>query len=145
MKKLLSILVILVLSITGAMAQADKVCGTYKAVQNNAVSKVKISKHGDGYRAQVIWVEQPKNANGSIKTDLKNPDKSKRNTPIDKVVLIDKVKYNAKEKIWEDGTIYDPTSGKTYKVELSIQDAKTLVVKGKLGPFSKKVYWTRIN
>lgn len=145
MKKLISLLLMLMLAVTGAMAQADKVCGTYKAVQNGAASKVKIFKHGDGYRAQIFWVEHPKNEDGSIKLDTKNPDAAKRKTPMDKVILIDKVKYNAKDKTWESGKIYDPTSGKTYNVELSIKDAKTLTVKGKLGPFSKKLYWTRLD
>ena len=62
--------------------------------------------------------------------------------PADKIVIIDKVTYE--DGIWQNGKIYDPTSGKTYKVEIRFSDAKTLEVKGKLGPFFKKVYWTKL-
>jgi len=40
--------------------------------------------------------------------------------------------------------IYDPTSGKTYKVEMYFEKPDVLTVKGKLGPFYKKMYWTKI-
>lgn len=62
----------------------------------------------------------------------------------DKIVLIDNVTYNAKSNTWKGGQIYDPTSGKTFKVELYFKDAKTLTVKGMLGPFFERMYWTKI-
>lgn len=144
MKKFITMIVVALAYCIGAMAQADKVCGVYKAEQSGTTSKVKIFRNGGGYRAQVIWTANPKNADGSYKTDVKNPDASKRSVHVDNVVLIDKVTYNAQDKVWDGGKIYDPTSGKVYKVELSLKDAKTLVVKGMWGPFSKKVYWTRV-
>ena len=129
----------------GAMAQsaADKIVGTYKAVQDGQESKVKIFKYNDGYRAQVIWLKEPNNADGTPKTDHRNPDKAKQKILSSQVVLIDKVTYT--DNIWKNGKIYDPTSGKTYKVEIKFKDAKTLEVKGKLGPFSQKVYWTKLS
>ena len=128
----------------GAMAQtaADKIVGVHKAVQEGKESKVKIFKYNGGYRAQVCWLKTPKNPDGTIKTDLKNPDKSKQKTPSDRIVIIDKVTYD--DGLWQNGRIYDPTSGKTYKVEIKFKDAKTLEVKGKLGPFFKRVYWTKL-
>lgn len=126
----------------GMMAQADKIVGTYKAVHDGKESKVKIFKYQDGYRAQVCWLKEPKNADGSIKKDVKNPDAKKRNTPSDKIVLIEKVLYV--DGMWKNGKIYEPTSGKTYKVEVKFKDSKTLEVRGKLGPFGRSVYWTKI-
>ena len=55
-----------------------------------------------------------------------------------------KVTYDADDNEWEDGRIYDPTSGKTYKVEMYFEKPDVLTVKGKLGPFYKKMYWTKI-
>ena len=144
MKKAILTLIMCLMTGISAVAQSagDKIIGTYKAVQEGRESKVKFSKYGDGYRGQIIWLKNNKNADGSIKTDVKNPDKAKRNVPADKIVIIDKVTYE--DGIWQNGKIYDPTSGKTYKVELRFSDAKTLEVKGKLGPFFKKVYWTKL-
>lgn len=144
MKKLFTLLVIMLIAVVSAFAQADKVVGTYKAVRNGVTSKVKVFKHGDGYRAQVIWVDNLKKEDGSIRLDEKNPDKSKRSVRADQIVLIDKVKYDADDKEWSDGKIYDPTSGKTYTVKLYFKDAKTLTVKGSIGPFFQRMYWTKI-
>lgn len=145
MKKILLTLVALGMSVTAAFAQADRIMGTYKAVQNGVNSRVKITKNADGYKAQVIWVENLINPDGTTRTDKKNPDKSKRNTPSNKIVLIEKVVYNAKDQEWGGGQIYDPTRGKTFKVVCSFKDEKILKVKGSFGPFSQTVEWTKID
>ncbi len=142
MKRLFLTFVFAVVCVLASMAQADKIVGTYKAVHDGKESKVKIFKYQNGYRAQVIWLKEPKNADGSIKKDVKNPDASKRNVPASQIVLVDKVIY--KDNMWKDGKIYEPTSGKTYKVEIKFKDAKTLEVRGKLGPFGRSVYWTKL-
>lgn len=126
-----------------AQTKADDIVGTYKAAQNGVNSKVEIKKVGNGYRAQVIWVDNLKKEDGSIRTDEKNPDKAKRSTPANQIVLIDKVTYDGNGE-WKDGQIYDPTRGKSFKVRLSFKDPKTLKVRGSFGPFSETVYWTKI-
>lgn len=141
MKKLAMMLVALLMAVSSAFAQADKIVGNYKCVREGVNSKVKIFKHGDGYRAQVTWVDNLKMPDGSLRKDFKNPDPAKRNVQADKIVLIDKVKFN-KDK-WDDGKIYDPTNGKTYTVTLYFKDDKTLTVKGSIGPFFERMYWTK--
>ncbi|MDO4215088.1 MAG: DUF2147 domain-containing protein [Bacteroidales bacterium] len=61
----------------------------------------------------------------------------------DQIVLIDKVTY--KNEKWADGKIYDPTSGKVFTVTLYFKDAKTLTVKGSIGPFFQRMYWTKMD
>jgi len=126
-----------------AKTAADKIVGLYHVVKDGRNSKVKIFKYGNGYRAQVVWLENMKNPDGTLRTDVKNPDESKRKTPSNQIVLVDKVTYNG-EDAWEDGKIYDPTSGKVYRVEMYFEKPNVLTVKGKLGPFFKKVYWNKI-
>ena len=92
---------------------ADKIVCLYHVVKDGRNSKLKIFKYGNGYRAQVVWLENMKNPDGTLRTDVKNPDESKRKTPSNQIVLVDKVTYNG-EDAWEDGKIYDPTSGKVY-------------------------------
>ena len=84
-----------------------------------------------------------KNEDGTIRTDVKNPDASKRNVRADQIVLIDKVTFDGEDK-WKDGKIYDPTSGKEYTVTLYFKDDKTLTVKGSIGPLFKRMYWTKV-
>lgn len=115
MKRTLLFCIVAIMTIASAFAQADKVVGTYKAVRKGVTSKVKVFKYNDGYRAQVIWVDNLKKEDGSIRLDEKNPDPAKRKVQADKIVLIDKVKFDGKDK-WSGGKIYDPTSGKTFTV-----------------------------
>lgn len=143
MKRIVLFCVVAIMAIASAFAQADKVVGTYKAVRNGVTSKVKVFKYNDGYRAQVIWVDTLKKEDGSIRLDEKNPDPSKRNVQADKIVLIDKVKFDGKDK-WSGGKIYDPTSGKTFTVSLYFKDEKPLTVKGSIGILFQRMYWTKI-
>ena len=145
MRKMLFTLMLGLMTAIGASAQkADDILGTYKAVQDGVSSKVEIKKHGDGYRAQVVWVDNLKKEDGTIRTDSKNPDKAKRNTPANQIVLVEKVTFDAEKGEWNNGKIYDPTRGKSFKVRISFKDAKTLKVRGSWGPISETVYWTKL-
>ncbi len=62
----------------------------------------------------------------------------------DRVVVVDGVKYDAEKGVWNGGRVYDPTKGKSYKVEVSFEDDRTLRVKGSLLGFSRSVYWQKI-
>lgn len=143
MKKFYAILVMLMMTVTSVFAQADKVVGNYQAVRNGVTSKIKVFKHEDGYRAQVYWVDNLKKEDGSLRLDEKNPDKAKRSTRADQIVLISKVTFDGKDT-WKGGKIYDPTEGKSYTVSLYFKDDKTLTVKGSIGPFFQRMYWTKI-
>lgn len=145
MKKILLMFLCLFMAVVSVNAQsaADKIVGNYKVLRNGVNSKVKVFKVGDGYRAQVTWVDNLKKKDGSTLTDEKNPDKSKRNVPANEIVLIEKVKYTAKDKVWEGGRIYDPTNGKDYKVKLWFDGDKKLKLRGYIGPFYETMEWTK--
>ena len=149
MKRFLCLVAVGIYALSTALAASgnsgDRILGVYKAEKDGAVSKVRISKTGENtYRAQVFWIENETNPDGSIRTDRKNPDPAKRSTPSSQVVLIESVSYDAEEQKWQDGQIYDPTSGKTYKVVIVFDDPTTLRVRGYWGPFSSSMYWKKI-
>ena len=146
MKKILFMLAFALMAVAGAQAQvkADDIIGTYKVVQKGDNSKVVFRKYGNGYRCQVVWLENMKNKDGSPRTDAKNPDKAKRNTPSDQIVLIDKIIFDEAKGEWGYGQIYDPTRGKFFKVRISFKDPKTLKVRGSWGPISETVYWNKL-
>lgn len=151
MKKILTLIVLAIFAIMPAMAQsslnskADNIIGCYKSKQNNDVFKVRISKNSNGsYKAQIYWVENDKDAKGKKILDDKNPDKSLRNTPCDKIVLIDGLKYNEQKHQWDDAKVYDPQRGLRAKCVCTFKDGK-LQVKGSVMGISETVIWTRIN
>lgn len=128
-----------------AQSAADRLLGVYHAVEEGKESKVKFTKQADGtYQGQIIWLLNPNNEDGSRKYDLKNPDPKLRKVPADQVVIVYGLKYNAADNCWEGGKVYKPNNGKTYKCEVSFQDAKTLRVKGSLGPISLSRYWNKV-
>ncbi len=128
-----------------AQSDADKIVGVYQVEEDGNLSKVRFTKCNDGsYQGQIIWLAQPNKPDGTRKTDIKNPNPELRNTPADQIVIVKGIRYNAKDQVWGGGTVYKPTNGKTYKVECSFEDAKTLRVKGSLGPFSLSRYWKRV-
>lgn len=86
-----------------------------------------------------------KKEDGTLRTDEKNPDKSKRGVRADQIVLIDKVTYDAKNNVWTNGKIYDPTKGKTYKVKLWFDGDKVLKMRGYIGPLFDTSEWKKID
>lgn len=144
MKILIGLMALLFATLNmSAQTAGDKILGTYKAVQDGKVSKVKFMKNGNGYKAQIIWLAEPNNPDGTPKCDTKNPYKAKRNIHSDRIVLIDKITY--KDGAWSDGKIYDPTNGKTFNVSIKFKDAKTLAVTGSLLVFKKTLYWSKLD
>ena len=142
-KRFFLIISFLVACLCAAFAQADKIVGEYQCVHDGVDSRIKIFKHEDGYRAQCTWVSNLKKEDGTLRRDVKNPDPAKRKITNDKIVLIDKVKYDGVDT-WKDGKIYDPTRGRYFTVTLTFKDEKTLAVRGSVAFIGKSVYWKKL-
>lgn len=124
---------------------ADNIIGEYLTDRGGSKSKVRITKAGDGtYTAQMFWVENPYDKDGKKRKDVKNPDKSLRNTDIDKVVLVKGLKYDKKEKEWSGAKIYDPSKGIRVNVEAEFVDEKRLKLFGNIWGIGTTIYWQKI-
>lgn len=123
----------------------DNIVGTYESTQNGDRFKAKIEKLKDGtYRAQVFWVENDKDEKGNKRLDEKNPDKSLRSTPADRIVLFSGLKYDAKKKEWNGTKIYDPQRGVRAKMTAVFDKDGRLKITGSVLLISESVYWKRI-
>ena len=148
MKRFLTLLIaaFIALAATASERNGDRILGVYKAIKDGALSKVRISKIGENaYRAQVIWLESEHYPDGRLRTDHKNPDPAKRSTPANQIILIEKVNYVAADDEWKNGEVYDPTRGEKFKTVLDFTGDKTLRVRGFVGPFSKSLYWEKLD
>lgn len=131
MKKIIFFLITVCLgtSIASAQSKADAVCGFYYAKDpfSKEGSQVKIYRNSQGmYEGIIVWVE--------------NREKIKY---INYKFLRDFV-YDSDDNEWEDGKIYHPGNGKTYKSYLKLEGNK-LKVRGYIG-FSllgMSMYWTK--
>lgn len=150
-KKLFMMLAIMLMGGQMTMAQnalnnnGDNIVGTYESTQNGDHFKAKIEKLKDGtYRGQMLWLENDKDADGNKRLDEKNPDKSLRNTPADRIVVFSGLKYDAKKKEWNGTKIYDPQRGVRAKMEASFAADGRLKITGSVLVISETVYWKKI-
>jgi uncharacterized protein (DUF2147 family) len=64
--------------------------------------------------------------------DKLNPEKSKRNVPLQDFVFLKGFEEDGKNE-WDDGTIYDPQSGKTYSATMELVNKDKLNLRGYIG------------
>ena len=151
MKRTLFLIMLFVACFLPASAQsslnnvADNIVGEYKGAQGSDPFKVRITKQqGNTYKAQIIWVQKLKDADGKIRLDAKNPNKELRTVPADKIVLMDGLKYNESKKQWDGTKIYDPQRGIRANVVCTFSSDGSLKLKGSVMGIGETVTWTKI-
>lgn len=100
--------------------------------------KILIYEEGGRYFGKVTWGIR------ELGKDTRNPEEAKRSLDILGSILLKDVVFNGKNK-WEDGKIYDPTSGKTYSCVIKLADSNTLEMRGYIGTplLGKTETWSR--
>lgn len=136
-KSIFSFFTLLLISLTSlASSNADALLGEWLSQEKDG--KIVIFKQGDQYFGKISWGKIPG------KKDTKNPDEKLRNKDLVGAVILKNFKFTGSS--WENGTIYDPNSGKTYDCILKIRDGnKTLDIRGFVGAamFGRTSTWTR--
>lgn len=111
--------------------EADKLLGVWEP--SNGKARVKIEKIGTKYYGKIVWLKEPNDpVTNQPKVDSKNPDESMRNVPLKGYRLLKDFTYSGNNQ-WENGTIYDPENGSTYKCIIKMTDANTLDIRGYIG------------
>ena len=93
---------------------------------------------------KIVALSEPTTAEGKEKTDIYNPDPAKRKFPIVGLVFISGLTKKSDSE-WENGTVYDPKSGRTYSCLMELQEPDKIRVRGFLGiaEFGRTYIWTR--
>ena len=96
--------------------------------------------------ARIVALSEPKTAEGKEKTDIYNPDPSKRSYPIIGLVFISGFMKTSDTR-WENGTVYDPKSGRTYSCIMDLQGPDKIKLRGFLGIalMGRNYFWVRAN
>lgn len=133
--------IVLVL-VSGIAVSAQGILGTWYNAEKDA--KVKIYQSGDKYYGKIVWLKNPNDADGNPKKDDKNPDKKLAQRPKMGLILL-KGFVKESEKEYEDGTIYDPRSGKTYSCVITVKSSTELSIRGYIGIslIGKTTTWTK--
>lgn len=144
MKSIVFSFVLALFSLGFAQAQQDKLVGVWQP--SDGRSMIKIDKIGSKYFGRVVWLKEPNDENGKPRTDINNPDEKLRETPLKGYRMLKDFVWNEEEKLWEDGTIYDPKNGTTYSCKIELKSDNKIEVRGYVGTemFGRTDVWTRL-
>ena len=139
MKKLIVLLIISFSFVKMGYSQAvmkDAVLGEWLAESKDG--KVLIYKQGEKYFGKISW------GRDGDKKDVNNPDDKLKTQPVIGSVILRGFDFTG--KIWENGTIYDPSNGKTYSCTIKIKKPNELEIRGYVGIslLGRTTTWTRV-
>jgi uncharacterized protein (DUF2147 family) len=146
MKFIFSFVLIFLFSVTLKAQKADDIIGNWKNGEGTGIIQIYKTKTGH-YAGKIIWLKEPIDPEtGKAKLDKRNPDKSKQLTPTLGLVNIWGFIFDEDDKMWIDGTIYDPKTGKEYSCKAEMKKNNVLEVRGYIGVsiFGRTDTWTRM-
>ncbi|MXV16236.1 DUF2147 domain-containing protein [Hufsiella ginkgonis] len=123
--------------------ESDSVLGSWE--HSSGAGHIQIFKRGDKYFGKVIWLKEPLK-DGKPRLDWHNPDTQLQNRPILGLEILRDFKYD-RDGLWDDGTIYDPKSGKTYRCKMMMDSSDKLEIRGYKGVslLGKTEVWIRVD
>lgn len=135
-------LLLIIISLTKAQQgqTSDKLLGNW--INETGAAKFEFFKTGSTYQAKIIWMKEPADAEGHLKTDKNNPDSNMRNRPIVGLIIIKGLQL--KKEQYVDGTIYSPEKGVIAKCSLKLQDDHTLDLTVSKSFFTYHKTWKRL-
>jgi len=125
-----------------ASVNPDDIIGVW--IAGGGKGHIQIFKQNGKYYGKILWLRNPKEKNGEVQIDRKNPNPAMRNKPIIGTLLLKDFVY--KDGEWTDGVIYDTAVGKEYDAYIKLKNINTLALRGYIG-FSwmgKTDVWTRV-
>lgn len=81
---------------------------------------------------KIFSMPEPRTPEGKEKTDIHNPDPSKRERKIIGLVFMSGFTRKSDTR-WENGTIYDPKSGNTYSCVMELKGPEKIKLRGFIG------------
>ena len=117
--------------------------GEWYNEEKDAVITIKKDK-SDKYFGIITWMKYPNDDNGNPKKDPLNPEEKLRKRNRLGMKIMDGFSYDNDNK-WDQGKIYDPKSGNTYKGTITLNTRNTLDLRGYVGIswFGRTSFWTR--
>ncbi|RRN77212.1 DUF2147 domain-containing protein [Pseudoxanthomonas sp. SGD-10] len=142
MKKFVLLSFFVFLGLIAFGQQADAIVG--KWLNSSKEAHIQIYKKNNKYFGKLAWLKEPNDDDGKPKKDVNNPSRDLRNSSLLGLEILRNFQFV--DGVWEDGTIYDPRTGKTYSCKITLSGNK-LNVRGFVGIslIGKTDVWTRIN
>lgn len=130
LKKLIFLPLVMIALAAAAQGNADNIIGKWMSAEKNL--EVEVFKIANEYRAKVIWFDDSddKGSPMAVRCDVKNPDKALRTRKIIGMEVMHGLVYNATDMEWQDGRIYDSSSGKDWNAKAWLTHDGGLKVRG---------------
>ncbi|HMS52763.1 MAG TPA: DUF2147 domain-containing protein, partial [Chitinophagales bacterium] len=107
---------------------ANDILGSWFNAEKDA--KIEVYRQGNRFFGKIVWSQRQDNQAGIPVLDDKNPDVNLQNRNIVGLNILEGFAFNSNDKQWENGTIYDPKSGKTYSCYMWLNTNGSLSIKG---------------
>lgn len=124
----------------GQSTGPHSIIGTWLSEQKDG--KIQIYQSGERYFGKLIWGSKLYDADGTLRKDVKNPDRTlKKRNLLNAVILTDFIWDDGQ---WKNGKIYDPNNGKTYNATIKFKN-KNLEIRGFIGIslIGRTVVWSK--
>jgi uncharacterized protein (DUF2147 family) len=143
MKQIALLILLTALSLSGFSQAKDVIIGKY--VNASGEAHVDIYKKNEKYYGKIVWLKNPKNEQGAIKTDVRNPEDKLKLKPLLGLEILKDFIYDGDK--WTDGKIYDPKSGKTYSCNITRKANGDLNIRGYIGIsiIGRSEVWKKVN
>jgi uncharacterized protein (DUF2147 family) len=93
-------------------------------------SQIEIYPCGGNLCGRIAWLKEPREKNGEIKVDGKNPDPAKRAQTLVGLTMMWNFARTADPSEWEGGRIYNPQDGDVYRAKMKLHADGKLEVRG---------------
>jgi uncharacterized protein (DUF2147 family) len=143
MKQIALLILLTALSLSGFSQAKDVIIGKY--VNASGEAHVDIYKKNEKYYGKIVWLKNPKNEQGAIKTDVRNPEDKLKLKPLLGLEILKDFIYDGDK--WTDGKIYDPKSVKTYSCNITRKANGDLNIRGYIGIsiIGRSEVWKKVN
>ena len=135
------------LTIHSSMAQTDaanRILGEWTPGHGDA--RVKITRENNVFVGTIVWLREPIDKNtGEPRTNINSRDSALREKPLLGLRIVDGFQY-ANDQLWQEGTVYDPESGRTYCGKITLINENELRLRGNICGLSllgRNDTWTR--
>lgn len=140
LKMILCVSILLVAAVSRSLSQdGDAILGIWQTEHGSA--KIQIYKNGSSYDGKLVWVKDELLRSGEKGTGNAARKKSASGTEV-----LSNFSY-AGDGVWEDGTVFDPRSGRSYKCKLYMNSSNRLELRAYMGIslIGKSQIWSRVN
>ena len=130
--------VALAILLSPASVRAD-VAGCWISAAGNSVIEMHVENDVVtgrivGMNDPVFLAEEGRGTPGAVRTDLENPEPALRERPLAGLVILENLQRDGRR--WDNGSVYDPESGKSYSVRAEVDGDGLLLLEGISAPRS---------